>query len=137
MSKTKIFFIVFGLLLVFLITTAAYQIYQKHALEDQENESKHQQMVAARHHLLCEVLKPGMSMDDVFKILHQAGDYTVSSGIDKSPDAQLHIVFLNPRERDLYGGSFELGFYDYKYHSAYIRGFDWYETICNFSQATP
>jgi hypothetical protein len=133
MPKRKNIFIMLGLLLVLLTATCSYVIYQTY----HEAELKRQELVAARHHLFCEVLKPGMSMDEVFGILHQTGDFTVSSGVDKSPDAQLHIVFLDSKERDLYGGSFEIGFSNYKYDRAYERGFDTSETICDFSRATP
>ena len=34
----------------------------------------------ARHHLLCEVLKPGMSEDEVISVLNQVGEFTISRG---------------------------------------------------------
>jgi hypothetical protein len=132
MQKRKYIFIVLALLMVLLTVTCCFLKYQEYALKRHEDELKHQKLAAARHHLLCEVLKPGMSEDEVFGILHQTGDFTVSSGMDKSPDAQLHIVFLNPKERDLYGGAFDLRFSDYKYVQAYISGFDYFEDICDF-----
>ena len=125
-----------GLFLVFLTTICSYAIHLEYG-KYQKNMLKRQELVAARYHLLCEVLKPGMSMNDVLETLHQTGDFTVSSGVDTSPNAQLHIVFLNPKERDLYGGAFEISFSDYKYIGAYVLNFDVSETICDLSQAIP
>jgi hypothetical protein len=96
---------------------------------------KHKEHLAARHHLLCEVLKPGMSEDEVLGILNQYGEFTMSrADWVGGATIELGINFTDPKGKDLYGG-FDLGFFDYKYAQAYIRNFDYFEVICDFSQA--
>lgn len=41
---------------------------------------KHQEHLAARYHLLCEVLKPGMSESEVLRTLRQVGTFTINIG---------------------------------------------------------
>ena len=93
---------------------------------------KRQERIAQRYHLLCEVLKPGMSREEVLAVLDQAGDFVVNSGMDEpGPHITLHIVFTDLHGRETYG-AFELGFKDYQYIAAYIRGFDRTDHICDF-----
>lgn len=91
----------------------------------------------ARHHLLCEVLKPGMSKDEVLSILNQAGEFTMNYGDWPGGLIELGINFTDPKGRVLYG-AFDLGFSDYKYERAYISGFEResIDVICDFSQVT-
>jgi hypothetical protein len=130
MPKRKNIFIMPGLflvlLLVLLTAIRCYQLYQENAL-------KRQELVVARQHLLCEVLEPGMSKDEVLNVLKQAGEFTFNEDADSlgSP-ILLDISFTDPKGRDLYGG-FVLGFSDYKYDKAYERVFDISETICDFT----
>lgn len=90
-------------------------------------------LLNARHHLLCEVLKPGMSKDEVLNTLKQAGEFTVIGAESPGPVIELHIAFTEPIGKDMYG-AFDLGFSDYKYVSAYIRGFEYSDVICDFYQ---
>ena len=39
---------------------------------------KTQNQIAQRHHLVCEVLKPGMSKEEVKTIINRVGSYTTS-----------------------------------------------------------
>lgn len=95
---------------------------------------KHEERLAARYHLLREVLEPGMSEDEVLGILHQAGEFTLRktdwTGFGM---IELGINFTDPQGKALYG-SFELAFFDYKYDRAYISNFDYIEVICDFPQ---
>ena len=134
MSKRKNI-IMLGLLLVFLTATCSYVIYVEYG-KYQKNMLKRQKLVAARHHLLCEVLKPGMSVDEVVVVLRQAGEFTLNKADWTGGRIELGVNFTDPKGRDLYG-AFELGFSDYKYARAYVLVFDKSEAICNFSQATP
>jgi hypothetical protein len=121
MQKRKFIFIglPLGLLIILLAATYSY--------------IKNQEHLTARHHLLCEVLKPGMSVDEVLGILHRAGNFTMSKAEWRGGDIELGVNFIDPKGEDLYGG-FELRFYDYKYAQAYISNFDYLEIICDFSQ---
>ncbi len=123
MQKSKFIFIalLIGLLMIVIAVTYFYL--------------NHQEFLAQRHHLLCEILKPGMSKDEVLKILKDAGDFTVSGAESQSPNAEWYVVFTDPNGRDIYG-AFNLGFSDNKYESAYIRGMDYWNIICDFSKVT-
>jgi hypothetical protein len=102
----------------------------------------HQRFVIQRHHLLCEILKPDMSKDEVLRILEQAGDITINDALWSNKfGGELFIIFTDPKGRDNYG-SFNLYFRDNKYEAAYVRiGSDDSESICDFyqpkSSATP
>jgi hypothetical protein len=95
---------------------------------------KRQEQSAHRYHLLCEVLEPGMSEDEVLNVLHQAGEFTMSRSEGTGGSVELGINFTDIKGRDLYGG-FELWFKNDKYFRAYISGFDYAETICAFTQS--
>jgi hypothetical protein len=119
MKKRKLLLILLliGILVALLAATYSYK--------------KHQESLTARHHLLCEVLKPGMSEDEVLGILHQAGKFTMNKGEWAGGMVELGINFIDPKGSDLYDG-FELRFSYNKYVQAYIRDFDYFEDICNF-----
>lgn len=89
----------------------------------------------ARHYLLCEVLKPGMTKNEVLAVLNRAGEFWMRDNDSPSPNIDLHISFTDPKGKFLYG-AFDLGFYDYKYNLAYISGFEGesIEVICDFTQ---
>jgi hypothetical protein len=90
-----------------------------------------------RHHLLCEVLKPGMSEGEVVAILMQTGDFTMSRGEWGGGYVELGINFTDTKGSILFG-DFVLSFSDYKYDRAYKQiGFERTSTItfCSFSQA--
>ena len=91
--------------------------------------------LAQRHYLLCEVLKPGMSKNQVLDILKQSGDVVVNGAESPSPNVEWNVVFTDPKGQEIYG-AFEIGFSDYKYESAYIRDMDTWNVICDFSQPT-
>jgi len=63
----------------------------------------------ARHHLLCEVLKPGMSESEVLAILKPTGDFTMSRGEWGGGYVELGINFTDTKGSILYG-DFVLGF---------------------------
>src|SRR5689334_15702700 len=130
MQKGKYIFIALGLLIVLLTATWAYLKYQDYSL-------KRQELLAARYHLLCEVLKPGMSVDDVLGILRQAGEFTTN--LSESDRGQVffdfNVNFIDKNGKDQYGG-FELGFAHGGYDGAFISGFDYYEPICILSRPT-
>ncbi len=95
----------------------------------------------ARHHLLCEELKFGMSVDDVLGVLHQNGEFTVTKAEYSGGDITLKIGFTNLASQILYG-DFNLDFVKYKYVSAYRGGGDddlgpLYESICSIDLITP
>jgi hypothetical protein len=128
MQKRKYIFIALSLGLVLVFLAAAY-FYASYV-----NYVKYQERFAQRHHLLCEILKPGMSKGEVLNILEQAGEFSAIGAESTWPNHEMHIAFTDPTGRELYG-AFELSFFDYKYNGAYIRGFDNYDAICDFSQA--
>ncbi len=97
---------------------------------------KRQEHLVARHHLLCEVLKPGMSFDEVLGILYQAGEFTTNRKSLWDGNDEVRINFIDAKGRDLYGG-FDLLFFDYKYGQAAIHGFDYFQDICHIPQWTP
>lgn len=123
MSK-KMYILIATLLGFLVISAVATDLYLKH-----------QAALEARHHLLCEVLKPGMSENEVLSILKHAGTFKVNRADWLGGYIELGINFTDPKGRDLYG-AFDLGFYDYKYDRAYIEGFERENTevICDFSQ---
>ena len=94
-----------------------------------------QRHLAARHHLLCEVLQPGMSKDMVLDILKQVGDIRDLGYEYLGPTYEMEIYFADEKTRETYG-VFQVGFTDYKYDSAYVRGFDTYDVICEFATST-
>jgi hypothetical protein len=75
----------------------------------------------ARHHLLCEELKFGMSADEVLGVLHQNGEFTVNKAEWLGGLIELNINFIDPKGAALYG-AFELGFFHYKYNRASTGG---------------
>ena len=93
----------------------------------------------ARHHLLCEELKLGMSVDDVLGVLHQNGEFKMNKFEWLGGLIELNINFTDPKGEALYG-AFELGFFHYKYDGASTggnidlgpRG----ESICYLDQVT-
>ena len=90
----------------------------------------------ARHHLLCEVLKPGMSESEVLIVLKQTGDFTVSRGEWSNRDVVLSISFTDAKVKNRYG-LFSVVFFDYKYARAVVsHGSDNPEIICDFYQST-
>ena len=90
----------------------------------------------ARHHLLCEVLKPGMSESEVVIVLKQIGDFTVSRGEWSNGDVVLSINFTDAKVRNRYG-LFSVVFFDNKYARAVVsHGSDNPEIICDFYQST-
>lgn len=92
-------------------------------------------LLHVRHHLLCEVLKPGMSESEVITILRQAGDFTMSRGEWGGGYIELGINFTDTNGGIFYG-DFVLSFSDYKYDRAYQQiGFERTSTItiCSFS----
>jgi hypothetical protein len=97
---------------------------------------KRQERLAQRYHLLCEVLEPGMSEDEVLGVLKQAGDFTMSRGEWSGGLIELGINFTDIKGRELYG-MFDLFFIDCKYMRAYLRnGSDNLDIICDFYQPT-
>ena len=96
---------------------------------------KHEIMLKQRHHLLCEILKPGMSMEEVVGVLHQAGEFTMSKAEWLGGNVELGINFTDSKGQKLYG-AFDLRFSDNKYTEAYIRyGSDNFEDICDLYQS--
>jgi hypothetical protein len=86
MKKRKYLFIVLslGLLIILLAVTYSYV--------------KHQEHLVARHHLLCEVLTPGMSEDEVLGILHQAGEFTINKGgMDRGSQYRIGYKLYRPQ----------------------------------------
>lgn len=95
----------------------------------------------ARHRLLCDELKFGMSVDDVLVVLHQNGEFTVTKAEYSGGKILLNIGFTNPESQTLYG-AFNLAFFKYKYVSAYRGGGGeddlgpQFENICSIDQIT-
>jgi hypothetical protein len=98
---------------------------------------KHQQFLTRRHHLLCEVLKAGMSKSEVFIVLQQVGDFKVDDYEDlQSGFFALDIRYTDPKVLENYG-YFSLVFIDYKYERAVVPfGSGPPEYICEFSHPT-
>lgn len=91
---------------------------------------KYQERLAVRHHLLCEVLKPGMAEAEVLIILRQAGEFTTNRREWGGGAIELTINFKDIYGIDPYGRPFEISFFDYKYKRAYERDFDYSDPIC-------
>jgi hypothetical protein len=127
-TRYKVVLLLAVLLTVFLAVTYLNYLYVKH----QQAQRQEQEHLDQRHHLLCEVLQPSMSTNEVLKTLEQFGEIRVDGDVTQ-PNASLYIVFENPEVYETYGGYFFLGFVDYKYIRAYDVGFDARETtICSF-----
>ena len=91
-----------------------------------------QERLAARYHLLCEVLKPGMSEDQVLDVLYQQGEFTFNRGDwGQGSIVELGINFTDPKGKSLYS-AFDLRFYNNRYDAAFIRGFESIDVICDF-----
>jgi hypothetical protein len=120
MSK-KLYIFIPLILVCLVITTTGIYFYLKR-----------QNQLAQRHHLVCEVLKPGMSTEEVETGLDQIGSYTISKGDWGNGSIVLGIHFTNPKIDDQYS-TFGLAFIDYKYFRAYVEhGSDNPEIICDF-----
>jgi hypothetical protein len=90
-----------------------------------------------RHHLLCDVLRPGMSEEEVINILDQTGEFTLRRSDWPWGDVELGIKFTSPDDIKSIGG-FNLGFVNNKYNGAYRRiGSDNIIGICYFDIPTP
>lgn len=124
MHKRQYITIALSLVILSIVLTVAYL------------HLKRQEHLAARNHLLCEVLKPGMSVDEVLETLKQAGEFTMSRGEPSTGLLILGVNFTDPQGRELYGG-FTINFFDRKYRQAYIRNFDYFEDICLFPWSGP
>lgn len=96
---------------------------------------RHLIFLNARHHLLCEVLKPGMSESEVLTILRQTGDFTLSRGGWGGGIIGLQINFTDAKVKGRYG-RFSVVFIDYKYARAVVsHASDKPEIICDFYQS--
>lgn len=122
MSK-KILVVIFGFLLILIPITYLYV--------------QHQEFLASRQYLLCEILKPGMSKEEVLRILRQKGEISVGDSDSPHRAVELRINYTDPKGSKKYG-AFNLFFLDNKYMRAYVRlTSDTSELICDFYQATP
>jgi hypothetical protein len=97
--------------------------------------AKRQILLKERHHLLCEVLKPGMSENEVITILKQEGDFIMSrSESGGGGDIGVTVNFIDSKVKDQYG-LFSVVFFDNKYMRAVVSRFDDKpEIICDFYQ---
>lgn len=96
---------------------------------------KYRLFLNARHHLLCEVLKPGMSESEVLIMLNQTGDFTMSRGEWGGGYIALDINFTDAKIRSRYG-YFSVVFFDYKFVRAVVpHASDNPENICDFYQS--
>jgi hypothetical protein len=97
---------------------------------------KRQERLAQRYHLYCEVLKPGMTEEEVRKVLGQTGRFVEYGGLGDQND-HWGVIFLDTNLNNIYGGV-SLNFRDFKYDMAYIEGFELesVEILCDFSQPT-
>lgn len=123
MQKGKFFFIALSLALLVTFIAMGYSFTKQ-----RQRLTMHYQ---ARYHLLCEVLRPGMSKDQVLSTLKQVGEFTVIGRETTGPLFEFRIVFTDPKDKELYG-AFDLAFSDYKYIGAYVRKFDSSDVICAF-----
>lgn len=122
MSK-KILVVILGFLL-FLIPITYFYV-------------QHQEFLARRHYLLCEILKPGMSKEEVLRILRQEGEISVGDSDSPRRAVELRLNYKDTKGSQKYG-AFNLFFLDDKYMRAYVRlTSDDSELICDFYQATP
>ena len=121
MSKKSSVFLLLGLLIVFF--TGSYFYLQ------------HQELLVQRHQLLCEVLKPGMSEDEVLRILKREGEFTMRQAVLSGGNFALDIYFSAPNLSERYG-DFSVVFFDYQYKRAVVTHGENPEYICDFYQAT-
>jgi hypothetical protein len=115
------------LILMFLLVISVIAFYYQN----------HNRLMNERHHLLCEILKPGMSKDEVLHELEQEGNITVIDGNwSEKFVGVIDISFIDSQNRNLRFSS-QLVFRDNEYEGAYrlIRS-DNVEPICNFYQPT-
>ena len=91
---------------------------------------------AQRYHLYCEILKPGMTGDDIRKVLGQIGQF-VENSTPGDPNDTWRVAFYDANVSEKYGGV-SLDFHDYKYDRAYIEGFEQesVDVLCDFGQPT-
>ena len=111
-----ILFVVAG----YIIMKIVWHNYQQHILDNN------------RYALLCETLKPGMSISEVSDILNRKGNIIIREATGSIEITHYSLLFTDQKEKDLYGGWFELDFVEGKYSRAYIVGFDYYKGICDF-----
>jgi hypothetical protein len=127
MTKRRFAFVGSLMALVMVLSAFTYLLYmivQYHAF------------LVRRHHLLCEVMQPSMSRDEVLKILQEAGDFTVSEYASTDRFFALDVHFTDPQGLKGYG-YFSLVFIDNGYARAVVpRGSDNPEYICDFYQTT-
>ena len=121
--KYKVVLFLIVLLIIMLTITYLYLYVQR-------LESQRQKRLEQRYHLLCEVLQPGMSKNEVLEKLKEIGEIAVA-GEKEEPSTPLHIVFTSPEKKEIYGG-FDLDFAGDKYIRASVLGFDSLEIICDF-----
>jgi hypothetical protein len=96
----------------------------------------HQEFMAQRHHLLCEILQPGMSKDEVLSNLQQVGKFTMNEVDSSSGFVALDINYTDPRVVGQYG-YFSVVFIDSRYVRAVVpHGSDNPEYICDLYQAS-
>jgi hypothetical protein len=108
-------------LILLLISVAALYFYLKK-----------ERQLAQRHHLVCEVLKPGMSKDEVLNTLRQVGYFTTSEGDWGNGNFVVGVNFTDQKIHEQYG-NFEVAFENYKYFRAVVPfGSDNPEIICDF-----
>jgi hypothetical protein len=101
---------------------------------------RQQAQLTPDHQLLCEVLKPGMSEDEVLSALHQVGDFTMSRGEWGGGLIEIGINFTDPKLQNEYG-PFDILFINYEYMRAgktELVGGDGEKPkiICDFYQST-
>ena len=96
-KRNYMLYILFAVLVGLILLSARYAIF-----------------LNARHHLLCDELKFGMSVDDVLGVLRQNGEFTVTKTEYSRGDITLKIGFTNLSSQMRYG-DFNLGFLKYKY----------------------
>jgi hypothetical protein len=104
-------------------------------------ELKKRAQMTPDHQLLCEVLKPGMSEEEVLSALQQVGDFTIINRWDWGNEyrIELRIHFTDSELDDKYG-TFHILFRDKKYMRAgksYLVGDennDPSDILCDFYQ---
>jgi hypothetical protein len=95
----------------------------------------HKAFLAQRHHLLCEVLRAGMSKNEVVNVLRQVGDFRIDEIENTSNSFALAIIFTNP-DIQKRNGYFLVVFINGKYARAVVpHGSDNPEYVCDFSNA--
>ena len=57
---------------------------------------KFQAFQARRQHLLCEVLRPGMTKNEVLSVLHEVGDFRVDEMDWTSGSFAVYVIFADP-----------------------------------------